>query len=861
MAILEEGTIVGRYRIVSLLGRGGMGEVYRATDTTLDRTVALKVLDGVSGADEERVHRFVVEARAASALNHPNIIAIHDAGEVSGVRFIASELVEGQTLRDRLEPGPLPVRDALDVAVQIASALAAAHAAGIVHRDIKPENVIVRPDGYVKVLDFGLAKLTEPVGISSGASTQSVTMLKTTAGMIMGTVAYMSPEQARGLPVDSRSDGFSLGVVLAEMLSGRAPFGGATATDVLVSILEKDPPLQALRDRGLPPEVVWVLAKALDKDLDLRYQSAIELRIDLERLRRALKSGMLGVPAGGAAREIDAFEPELTEDDPKVVALTRFTRGSLVLLVAAAAGLLSLKPLYNRTFSSEVRAGLPRAAIEARARDVVGALGHDASAHHVVARLARSDVDLAVVARSGLPNARRVVRDGHAAAFNVDLTASEAATTAPPGVSREPRSGDFALRLTPTGRLSSFVAGRDDRRSTPPLERQAAIVQATNAVQQHLGVDVTGAAPEYAVRPYPTPVTELVWRRSGGIPGYQDHIHVQLEGPRLVRLANVRSPAEHQEPPKQELRKRLAIAAVSILITLAVGGYLLGLVTLVRVRRWTLLRDPLSIGLVGSLAAAITINSFLDGPGLLATGGLLVLATLIGVALLPAVAGAVYWVRATNGPQFYGAGRLASGHVASMGVASSLLHGVAAGIVFAAAMLGFELLMLQTPGYSPSIGAELSIANSPSLVNALESLVAAGMFALCIALAFELQLRLLTRRPWGLLITALVVGALLALSTDQQSVAAAAVSVVQAAAGIAALTFLYRWRGFGAVLFSVMTAAVLLEAISAHSLGNADTVAYAYRLYAVLGVLFAIGAWAYSRQRVGQMLQTLGSTR
>src|SRR5688500_17816331 len=284
---LAPGTIVGRYEVRSLLGQGGMGEVYRAFDTPLGRDVALKILDASVAVDPERVHRFLQEARAASALNHPNIIAIYEAGESGQVRFIASELVEGRTLREIVEQGPLPLIQALDIASQVASALAAAHAAGIVHRDIKPENIMVRPDGYAKVLDFGLAKLTD--ASASGAHTPpdaAATMMQTTAGVIMGTVAYMSPEQARALKVDARTDCYSLGAVIFEVLTGRQPFTGATGTDVMVSILERDAPFELLRKEGLPFQLVWVLSKALEKNPDLRHQSAVDLRVDLERVKR-----------------------------------------------------------------------------------------------------------------------------------------------------------------------------------------------------------------------------------------------------------------------------------------------------------------------------------------------------------------------------------------------------------------------------------------------------------------------------------------------------------------------------------------------------------------------------------------------
>ena len=226
------GQTIGHYKILSLIGAGGMGEVYLAQDTRMSRDVALKLLPAYLTKDAQRVARFRQEARAVLTLNHPNIVTIYEIGEADGVEFIASEFIKGETLRERLTRSPLNLNEALDVATQVAGALAEAHAAGIVHRDIKPENIMLRHDGYVKVVDFGLAKLTEQV--TGPVSTQAVTRLlvDTTPGLVMGTARYMSPEQARGTTIDERSDIWSLGVVLFEMVAGRPPFAGDTTSDM-----------------------------------------------------------------------------------------------------------------------------------------------------------------------------------------------------------------------------------------------------------------------------------------------------------------------------------------------------------------------------------------------------------------------------------------------------------------------------------------------------------------------------------------------------------------------------------------------------------------------------------------------------
>src|SRR5687768_12277106 len=279
---LEKGSRFGHYEIVEQIGVGGMGEVYLEKETRLERQTAITVLPGTVAQDEERMQRFVREAKSASALNHPNIITIYEISETNNTHFIATEYIEGDTLREPLKGAPVNLKSALEIAIQVASALDAAHRTGIVHRDIKPENVMIRPDGVVKILDFGIAKLTEKF---SETDLEAATEAHTRAGMIIGTARYMSPEQARGQTVDARSDIFSFGVVLYEMLAGKPPFGGENAMDVIGSILNKEPvPLSQTAE--VPHELERIVNKALRKDREERYQTAKDLLIDLKDVRQ-----------------------------------------------------------------------------------------------------------------------------------------------------------------------------------------------------------------------------------------------------------------------------------------------------------------------------------------------------------------------------------------------------------------------------------------------------------------------------------------------------------------------------------------------------------------------------------------------
>ncbi|HEX8845241.1 MAG TPA: protein kinase [Pyrinomonadaceae bacterium] len=283
---LATGKSLGRYEIRSHIGAGGMGEVYLALDTTLDREVALKILPPEIAADHQRMQRFVQEAKTASALNHPNILTIFEIGESEGAHFIATEFIDGVTLRHYLTGNRLKLSEALDIAAQIAAALSAAHAAGIVHRDIKPENIMLRTDGYAKLLDFGLAKPTERQASLIDTEAQTKMLVNTSPGMVMGTVSYMSPEQARGFALDARTDIWSLGCVLYEMVAGRVPFSGETTSDVIVAVLDREPPPLAGGPHEAPLELQRILRKALRKDKEERYQTVKDLLVDLRALKQ-----------------------------------------------------------------------------------------------------------------------------------------------------------------------------------------------------------------------------------------------------------------------------------------------------------------------------------------------------------------------------------------------------------------------------------------------------------------------------------------------------------------------------------------------------------------------------------------------
>ena len=376
------GRQIGEYRLVDKLGEGAMGEVYRAHDLKLDRPVALKLLPLDVVTDPDRLRRFHDEARAVSSLNHPHILVIHDFGDVDGRPFIVSELVEGETVRQRLARGPLTERDAVDIALQLSSALAAAHARGIVHRDVKPENVMLRPDGYVKLLDFGLARRAA----STATSDDTETLLRSEPGLIVGTPRYMSPEQARGLALDARSDVWSLGVLMYEVLAGRPPFDGVTMADTMAAILRTDPPPIELYAPHVTEPLAAVIRCAVAKEPADRFASAQELHDALVAARNSAAAGNQALaPAKGLGRtRVMVLPLRILKADPD----TDFLAFSLPDAVAA-----SLANVESLVVRSSLAAGLTPATD-------VRTIAHQASVEMIVAgTMVRAGAHLRVTAQ------------------------------------------------------------------------------------------------------------------------------------------------------------------------------------------------------------------------------------------------------------------------------------------------------------------------------------------------------------------------------------------------------------------------------------------------------------------------------
>ncbi|HSS45671.1 MAG TPA: serine/threonine-protein kinase, partial [Thermoanaerobaculia bacterium] len=325
---LAAGSRLGPYEILAPLGAGGMGEVYKARDTRLERTVAIKVLPTEVSSDASRLRRFEKEARAASSLNHPNIVTVYDIGSAGSTSYIAMELVQGVTLRQVVAEGVLPTKRLLAIAAQIGDGLAKAHEAGIVHRDLKPENVMVTKDGFAKILDFGLAKLTQPEDSSGGTQAPTVSG-GTEPGIVVGTVAYMSPEQALGKTVDFRSDQFALGSMLYEMTTGRKAFARANGPETMAAIIREEPEPLSSRAPSTPVPLRWIVERCLAKEPEDRYAATKDLARDLARLKDGISEAS-GSGAFAAAAPAPARRPWLVP-------------AALALLVGGALGVFATR--------------------------------------------------------------------------------------------------------------------------------------------------------------------------------------------------------------------------------------------------------------------------------------------------------------------------------------------------------------------------------------------------------------------------------------------------------------------------------------------------------------------------------------
>lgn len=847
---LSAGATVNRYKIEGLLGSGGMGEVYKAIDPVLGRPVALKVLRPELSRDPERLSRFLHEARAASALNHPNILTIHEVGDHEQSRFLVSEFVEGETLRQRVARSPLTLREILDITIQAASALSAAHAAGIVHRDIKPDNVMLRPDGYAKVLDFGVATFARTAASRDAMATMA-TMAppETGEGMIVGTIAYMSPEQARGLAVDGRSDCYSLGVVLYELVTGRAPFAAPTTTDLLVAILERDPQPVRTIAKGLPVQLEWIIDKALEKDPNLRYQTIADLRVDLQRLKSALESGKLAASAAAdAAPAADrVFERQLTDDSPEVVATGNVSWMSAAGIVVATIAIAASMAYYHLARpGAELPLQLPEGGVITKARDTIQSFGYKDIGSRTRTEFANGLSMEAIVGAAGLPAVREAIREGGPVAhWRAGITRNGNPNTS----DMEPPPGDFTVRLDPRGQLVAFGTGYATDGAPAHADRAKATSIALEAIEKSYAVDASSYELEAIARSFPAGKTELTFRSKDLTYGHHQQFRVNLQGEQLVLIERSYQRPRGYTAPETPLPIRIYNGIGPFLVvSLFVIGWGFGLYYLFKTKNWDALTRRLPIAMCVLVIVQLGLQ-VIGSSGIFESllGVVAVTIMLIGVAL-PALSGVLLWIGHRNPARSWAAEQLTLGRWKLPAVSASLVDGVSAGAFMAAADVLGNWAALQIAGFEPSISRELNVVDAGFGGMLGDTMSSSAFFILGCAFIVESFERF---KVPPMVSTALVaLGAGVFAANDQRDFLASLPLVAAMAAGAVIVVVLYRRRGFLAAWIAGMTYGWLTTSMALRSLDDPELARTSGFLIAIVVGIAAAGVFGAGRRLI-----------
>ena len=843
---LTAGSTVGRYQVLGLLGSGGMGEVYKAVDPVLDRPVAVKVLRPELSGDPERLSRFLHEARAASALNHPNILTIHEAGDHDGSRFLVSELVDGESLRQRVARGPLTLREVLDITIQAASALSAAHAASIVHRDIKPDNLMLRPDGYVKVLDFGVATFARRPGSSADSEATIAPTIETDAGVIVGTIAYMSPEQARGLPVDGRSDCYSLGVVLYELVTGRAPFAAPTTTDLLVAILEREPPPLRSTAPGLPLQLEWIIEKSLEKDPNLRYQTIADMRVDLQRLKAALEAGRLKTATSDSGSDVNVvIERALTDDSPEVAAVSGMSRVTVAIGAAAAIVLAVAMSIYHLARpGADLPLQLPQGGVLTKARDTIQGFGYTNLGSRTDTSFVNGISVDRITAMAGLPAAREAIREGTPVAY---WRAGITQTASPSGSGLEPAAGDYSVRLDPKGRLVAFATGYAADDKIAHADRTKAVAIGLEAIKKSYDIDASSYELEVVERAFPAGKTEMTWRSPTTKYGHVDQIRINLQGDRLIMIErSLQRPRDYKAPETPIATRIFQGAGPVILVAVVVIGWGFGLYYLFKMRNWDALTRPLPLALCAVVVLQVGLSTLGSSGVFQSLLGVVAVAILLVGTVLPAVSGVLSWIGHLNPERMWAAEQLARGRLRVEAVSASLVDGVSGGAAMAAVVVFADWVALQVPGIAPSISRELNVVDASFGSMIGETLSASAFIVLGVAFVVEVFDRFRVNPIVSTIVVAIAAGAFA--GSDQNAILPGLVLVAGMALAAAIVVMLYRRRGFLAAWIAGMASGWLTTAMALRSLEDQDLARASNVLVALVVGIAAAGVWGAGRK-------------
>jgi hypothetical protein len=649
------------------------------------------------------------------------------------------------------------------------------------------------------------------------------------------------------LPVDGRSDCYSLGVVLYELVTGRAPFSAPTTTDLLVAILEREPPSIRTVARGLPLQLEWIIEKALDKDPNLRYQTIADMRVDLQRLKVALESGRLAsaAVADGAAPAADAVvERELTEDSPEVVAVSGVSWMTLAMLAAAAvvAG-VAMSFYYLARPGADLPLLLPEGGVITKARDTIEGFGYTATGTRTAATFVDGvDVD-DITAMAGLPAAREAVREGTAVGqWRAGIT-----QTASPNGGLEPAAGDFTVRLDPKGQLVAFATGYATDAGIAHLDRAKATAMGLEAVKKAFDVDASGYELEIVERSFPAGKTEMTWRSQALKYGHVEQLRVNLQGDRLIMIErSLQTPRGYKAPPTPMLMTIYTGAGPVILVAVFVIGWGFGLYYLFTTKNWDALTRRLPIAICALIVLQVALQSLSDNGIFQSLLGVVAVTILLIGTLLPALSGVLLWIGRQSPARLWAAEQLTHGRVFLPAVSASLLDGVSGGAVIAAMAVLCDWAALQVPGFTPSISRELNVVDGSFGSMAGSTMTAAAFIVLGVAFLVEAFDRYKVNPLVSGAIVAL--GAGLFAATDQQQILPALVMTGGMAIAAAVIVVLYRRRGFLAAFIAGMAATWLTAAMALQSLDDQELRRFANIVVAIVVGIAAAGAWGAGRR-------------
>ncbi len=899
---------ISHYTILSKLGAGGMGEVYKAHDTTLDRPVALKILPLELSENADRLRRFIQEAKSASALNHPHIITIYEVGEAKAefieakpdakaakdstaatgdlvsvaretpIQYIAMEYIEGETLTTKIHREKTNLRKLLEYLVQTADGLAKAHGAGIVHRDLKPDNVMINGDGYAKILDFGLAKLVEPPEQPAAKTDQdsdevatAILDHKSQPGAVMGTIGYMSPEQALGRAVDQRSDIFAFGCILYEIVTGKKPFAGDSMIDSLHKIIYM--PAAPVKDfnQNCPYEIQRIIRRCMTKDPEDRYQRMKDIAIDLRDFLEESKAVNTGAPSlsqstGEMLTDAPVIETQLDDSSPAVLQLGRFSRGSVALAVLALIAAIALWPLHQRgSIGAELKLDYSKEAAMSKAREVVNGLGYNANNLEVAGRFISTGFDLKYLAKKdGQGAARQAVREGKSGVWQFAFARNS--DEAGGGVfNTNPRPGQMLVTISPQGQVMSFNTAPEESADITAVDQNTAVSVATEQARRWLSFEPAGYNIEVVPRTSPPGLTEVTWRNSTPILGHKEIVRTNIQGTKVTRLSR-------QFDAPQTVKEASAVAdavsnARSVLAVLAVVVlYVFGVVFLIYSKRWKAFGRKISIAtallIALGLFSTIFFQSSNSGSQLMLFLVSLVGTLLISVAFFPSGAGFFEWLRVYSPARLFALDQIIERRFFSPSVSSALVHGVLGGVLLLGLSEAEVFIASRIPGAVPSFSGEIEMINSgwPIITGITFSLMIGLIFAGAIVLLVEFSERVMGHGLLASIVPALLI-AIGITSYLEPGWILIVLSFLSSLVTCLLAVHLYRRYGFATVWLALSVNMILAAAVRSHYLKDPGFVWQSNLLLVVVGLLLVAGLWGYTQRRLRTTLSALAVNR